>query len=245
MKLSVIRGGKGSYGVAVGTWNPLFVENQSFIRSLVNICHSKTLAPALVIMWPEPAVLMRAPGFVQYHSTSYALQRLLSYSDLAIYQCNMRTTDLEAPAEAFLTMLQGQVNVQYLLLRSDQSLGRGRLGDQRTVKEFGEANGFETNFFPSTPSNALRVTISRAIHKGNFDDCLKLVGEYPTWLVPPHGKIKMRGWPSGYYLAEATDLKGKTAELRVYVDARHIASAPTQTIQLRFLRSLAITYATA
>jgi riboflavin kinase/FMN adenylyltransferase len=164
----------GQTAVTVGVFDGVHLGHRHLFAHLISRAREKGLHAGAVTLHPDPMTVLR-PEEPQQHLTSFdervELLREVGLDFVALLTFSPEVAALE-PVE-FVSMLKEELELQFLLLGPDNSLGRDRQGSAETMRQLGESLGFEVEVLSEPlvvhehPVHA--SSIRSALLKGDLD----------------------------------------------------------------------------
>jgi len=171
----------GKYAATIGNFDGVHVGHAHILEKLVSVAKERKLLAAVMIFEPQPLEYFSADSAPPRISTlREKLERFREIGVDAVFVIPFDSEFSSLSADAFIDRyLVELLPVEWLLVGDDFRFGKGRAGDFRVLREWGQEQGFEVEATDSITVAGVRVSssvIREALKSGDFQKSQEFLG---------------------------------------------------------------------
>lgn len=187
--------------LTVGTFDGVHLGHRRVLEEIVTRARKGGHQSVLITFEPHPLEIVNPAAAPPRLTLADERQEVLAQSDLdllVVYQFTRETSQL-APDE-FIRRLTGRFAVRELVIGHDHGFGRGRAGDETTLRELGTGIGFAVDVVEPVSAAGRPVSstlVRRAVAGGDLDMARRLLGRrysFSASVVPGAGRGRDLGY---------------------------------------------------
>jgi len=172
---------EGKYAATIGNFDGVHVGHAHILEKLVSVAKERKLLAAVMIFEPQPLEYFSADSAPPRISTlREKLERFREIGVDAVFVIPFDSEFSSLSADAFIDRyLVELLPVEWLLVGDDFRFGKGRAGDFRVLREWGQEQGFEVEATDSITVAGVRVSssvIREALKSGDFQKSQEFLG---------------------------------------------------------------------
>jgi len=166
--------------VTIGKFDGVHRGHQHLVTNLIERAHAEGLASVVVVLYPNPATVLR-PGTVVSYLTSLEerlqLLRRLGADSVGIIPFTSELAQLSA--RDFASLLVEELSMRLLYVGPDFALGRGREGTVGVLRKIGGDMGFRVETAELLARDGEKVgssAVRQALAAGDVEEVARLLG---------------------------------------------------------------------
>jgi len=180
--------------LTMGNFDGVHLGHQQLLTKTVQIARHKGVHAQVLTFEPQPREFfsgreLTVPRLTKLREKFLQLTAF-GIDDVIILKFNQQLADLSA--SDFLEQIKRQMAPQHVIVGDDFRFGRGREGDYKLLKAFGEKSEFSVEVMPTFEMNGERVSstqVRNALQRGDLAAATQLLGRpYAMMGKVSHGR---------------------------------------------------------
>lgn len=182
--LGEVPAGFGPSAVTIGKFDGVHRGHRGVLAQLASLAADRGLAPVVVTFDRHPMALLRPEACPESLVSNAQRAELLAETDVAatlVLEFTRQLSELD-PTEFVERILLGALDTRLVLVGGDFRFGHRGAGTVETLRELGEAHGFEVVPVEDVRVHGQRVSSTRIreyLAAGDMREATALLGRYP------------------------------------------------------------------
>lgn len=168
--------------VTIGSFDGVHRGHQVILNRLVQGAQMYGQPSAVITFFPHPAIVLRGlqgPFYLTSPEERASLLAGLGVENVITLSFNRDLSNQSA--EEFMSTLSTHLGISHLVVGQDFAIGRGRQGNIHTLRQLGNALGYQVEVIPPAIINGQLVSSTRIrelVTKGQVNETAALLGRW-------------------------------------------------------------------